>query len=337
MSGDGASTPGFPCLVCPTDRLPLDDRGDTLVCGDGHRFDTRLGIPRLVAADARYTDGFGEQWNRYRTTQLDSYTHTPISRDRLKRCLGAGLWERLSGPRATHVLETGCGAGRFTEVLLDLPSAYVTSTDLSSAVEANQVNCPQTSRHRVIQCDICRLPFPPDSYDIVVCLGVIQHTPQPEITIAKLYEQVRPGGWLVIDHYTPSISHYTKVTALLLRPVLKRLPPHVGTAATEALSRVFFPLHRAVKHRPLMQMALSRVSPLLTYYQTYPELDDRLQYEWAVLDTHDSLTDFYKHFRTGAGLSKTLARLGAGDIWMAKGGNGIEARCRKPGTPRAPA
>ena len=34
------------------------------------------------------------------------------------------------------------------------------------------------------------LPFKPMQYDIVICLGVIQHTPNPEKTIKKLYEQV---------------------------------------------------------------------------------------------------------------------------------------------------
>ena len=101
-------------------------------------------------------------------------------------------------------------------------------------------------------------------------------------------------------------------------------------AATDLLSRVFFPLHRAVKGRTLLQMALSRVSPMLTYFHVHPELDDRLQYEWARLDTHDSLTDYYKHFRSAADMTRILSRLGATEISVAKGGNGIEARCRRP-------
>ena len=78
-------------------------------------------------------------------------------------------------------------------------------------------------------------------------------------------------------------------------------------------------------------MLLSRVSPLVTYYQAYPSLDDRLQYEWALLDTHDALTDYYKHLRTPGQIRRTLAALGAEDMWVVKGGNGVEARCRKPG------
>jgi len=296
----------------------------------GHAFTIERGIPRIVPGGTRYADAFGEQWNQYRVTQLDSYTGTTISRDRLRRCVGEALWKGLGGLENFSVLETGCGAGRFTQRLLEKPAAFVTSTDLSSAVHANQANCPQSERHRVVQCDINALPFLPGSYDIVICLGVVQHTPCPEATIERLYAQVKPGGWLVMDHYRKSLVHYTKIGTVLLRPFLKRLSPRQGMAVTERFTKAFFPLHRAVKDNRLAQILLSRLSPLLTYYHTYPELDDRLQYEWALLDTHDSLTDYYKRLRSPTQISNTLSRLGGRAVWVAKGGNGIEARCQKP-------
>ncbi len=321
---------GFPAVVCPEDQSRLERTGDSLVCPAGHRYRIRDGIPRFVPSEDNYAEAFGAQWHKYRTTQLDSYTKTGLSRDRLKRCLGDDLWQALQGSARFNVLETGCGAGRFTEVLLQQPAAFVTSTDLSSAVEPNQANCPQSERHRILQCDINRLPFLPGQYDIVVCLGVVQHTRNSERTIQDLYAQVKPGGWLVIDHYTHSVSEYTKVTAALLRPILKRLPPAQGVKATTALTRAFFPLHRAVRHVTLFQMMLSRVSPILTYYHALPELDDRQQYEWAELDTHDSLTDYYRHLRSRRAIRATLQALSAQGIWVEKGGNGVEARCQKP-------
>lgn len=320
----------FPPVVCPLDRTELSSQSGALICQNGHHFDVQMGIPRLVASETAYTDAFGEQWATYRATQLDSYTGTRISADRLVRCLGEELWQRLNQPERIDVLETGCGAGRFTEVLLKAPAVRLTSSDLSSAVEPNQINCPQDDRHRVVQADILKLPFRDESYDVVICLGVIQHTPAPETTIAQLYAQVKPGGWLVIDHYTPSLSYYTKVSSLLLRPVLKRLPAGQGSAATEFLTKLFYPMHRAVRNHRALQTILSRVSPLYTYFQMYPQLEERLQYEWALLDTHDSLTDYFKHFRTGPQIHRALDALGARDIWIGKGGNGIEARCRKP-------
>jgi 2-polyprenyl-3-methyl-5-hydroxy-6-metoxy-1,4-benzoquinol methylase len=193
----------FPAIVCAVDDLEVREveGAGALVCLGGHRYQIRLGIPRLSAAQSSHADAFCEQWHQYRTTQLDPYSETTISKDRLRRCLGEGLWYQLQQTSRLEVLETGCGAGRFTEILLQLPAAYVTSTDLSSAVEPNQVNCPQSGRHRIVQCDINPLAFLPEQYDIRVCLGVIEHTKNPEKTITDLYRQVKPGGWLVIDHY----------------------------------------------------------------------------------------------------------------------------------------
>jgi 2-polyprenyl-3-methyl-5-hydroxy-6-metoxy-1,4-benzoquinol methylase len=321
----------FPSMVCPIDLLTLQ-RGpeNELRCSSGHQFSVRDDIPRLLLRESNYADAFGEQWIEYPVTQLDSYTHTNISRDRLRRCLGESLWSALQKPGRIEILESGCGAGRFTEILLQAPAASVTSTDLSSAVLPNKANCPLSDRHRILQCDINQLPFEPEQFEIVICLGVIQHTKNPERTMEDLYKQVRPGGWLIIDHYTQTLSYYTKLSEWLLRPILKRISPASGLAVTKSLTRAFFPLHRAVRKAKPLQMMLSRFSPLLTYFHLFPQLNDKSQYEWAELDTHDSLTDFYKHLRSPRSIRATLVTLGSQKIWVQRGGNGVEARCQKP-------
>jgi SAM-dependent methyltransferase len=284
-------------------------------------------IPRIIPPGSTYADAFGLQWNVYRKTQLDSFTRVNLSERRARRCMGEECWALLHRDAETHVLEVGCGAGRFTEVLLTT-RARVTSVDLSSAVDANQENFPQDERHRVIQANALALPFAPGQFDVVFCLGTIQHTPDPEQTIAKLYDQVKPGGWLVIDHYTYTLSRFTK-TAPLVRMALKRLPPEDGLKWTKRLVDWFFPLHRAVKGHRLAQMLLSRISPVQVYFHHYP-LSDDVQRQWALLDTHDTLTDWYKHLRTRGQIRRTLAQLGAADITCEYGGNGVEAHCRRP-------
>ena len=280
----------------------------------------------MISQENNYAEAFGLQWQTYRRTQLDSYTETTISQDRARRCLGLKCWEILHNQERTDVLEVGCGAGRFTEILLST-KAFVTSVDYSSAVEANKENFPEHPRHRILQGDVLRLPFPAGQYDIVFCLGVIQHTPKPEETIEKLYAQVKRGGWLVIDHYAYSVSHATK-TAPLFRFILRRLSPADGLKWTKRIVDMFFPLHRAVRKHRIAQALLSRVSPVLSYYHALP-LSDELQREWALLDTHDTLTDWYKHLRTKGQIRRVLETLDAVDIWCEYGGNGIEARCQR--------
>jgi len=296
---------------------------DTLVA-ENDAIPIKSGIPRFVDNE-NYASAFGEQWKKYRLTQLDSYTGVPVSRERMERCFGTELFGKLKG---SSVLEAGCGAGRFTEILLE-KGAYVTSFDLSDAVDANIINTPINDTHRVFQGNINEIPFENQQYDIVVCMGVIQHTPNPEQTIENLYKQVKPGGSLIIDHYARTLSYYTKTTGIV-RFFLKRLSPEKGMKATERITNLFFPLHKAVRKVYPLQALLSRISPVHSYYFAYPNLSHEDQYQWSLLDTHDSLTDWYKHFRTKGQLYRHLENLGGVDIVVGKSSHGIEARCIRP-------
>ena len=314
----------WPEFRCPIHRSSLEKRENELCCLHGEKFPLRKDIPRFIS-QSTYADAFGVQWKRYRTTQLDSFSGVPITEERMRRCVGEDLWLNLAGK---DVLECGCGAGRFTEILLKL-GARVTSIDLSDAVEANEENFPQSRTHRIAQADILHLPFAPQQFDLVLCLGVVQHTPEPETTLAKLSEQVKPGGSLVIDHYTYKLSEYTK-TAAILRHFLRRLPPATGLQWTERLVNALLPLHRQVRGWRLAQVLLSRVSPVLCYYRAYPQLSDEMQYQWALVDTHDSLTCWYRRFRTRSQIRQRMESLGLEDIFCWYDGNGVEARAKRP-------
>jgi SAM-dependent methyltransferase len=321
----GPARVGAPPFVCPLHGLALDDGEGGLVCPEGDRFPTIAGIPRFVE-NAAYADAFGAQWIRYRALELDSVTGRSDSLDRLRRCLGDGVWAQLDG---MSILECGCGAGRFTEILLQR-GAFVTAIDLSQAVEANRDTCAGHERHRVAQADLRRLPFPPQSFQLVLCLGVIQHTPDPEQTIETLYRYVAPGGSLVIDHYSGGLGW-----ALSLKPLyrawLKRQPPGRGLQLSERLVDRFLPLHRRAASSRVLQFLLSRVSPVLHFHGHVHDATDEQQRKWAQVMTHDALTDWYKHRRSRRAINTALQRLGLTDIWCEPGGNGIEARGRRGG------
>jgi len=315
-------------LICPETRSPLRKSGNALVSSEGCEYPIRNGIPRFVE-ESHYSKSFGEQWNTYLRTQLDSYTGTTLTTERIARCLGSGLWGHLDGK---VVLECGCGAGRFTEILLK-QKAHIYSIDSSCAVDANVQNFPVTNRHKVFQADILDLPFQEESFDLVFCLGVIQHTPSPEETIAALYRQVKPGGFLVIDHYKPLLSWYLH-PAPLFRFFLKRYgrkSPKACMRFVKSMVDVMFPIHWALwKIHPRLNWLLNRFSPIITDFETYPELNKKQHKEWSLLSTHDSLTDWYKHRRTIKQIRLVLENLGMEDIECRYGGNGVEAIGKRP-------
>lgn len=318
------ATATWPSWHCPVHGKTLEGRGDVLVCPEGDRFPSRKDIPRFTMT-ANYADSAGPEAQKYRLVQLDSYSGTTITRDRARRCIGEELWFQLAN---RQVLEAGCGAGRFTEILLER-GASVTSIDITEAVDANQDNFPLGERHRVAQADIDHLPFARQQFDVVFCLGVLQHTPSPEHSIACLYEQVAPGGTLVIDHFSHSLSWYTK-TAPVFRRLFRRLPSATSIKWTHKFVDLLLPVHRAASGFWPAQVLLSRISPVVCYYRAYPELNDRLQREWALLDTHNSLTVWYRHVRSRQQILSVLERAGLQEIWCEYGGNGVEARGKRP-------
>jgi SAM-dependent methyltransferase len=269
------------------------------------------------------------QWNAFRTVQLDSYAGLTISRDRLTRLLG-GTLEVLKGKL---VLEAGCGAGRFTEVLLNA-GAHVFAVDLSSTVEANYENCKQSRNYFVRQADILYLHFLREQFDVVVSIGVIQHTPNPEKTISALYSQVKPGGLLVFDHYT--CGYPVIPSRHLLRFLLLRIPADFAIWFCKALVAILWPLHKLLwkfrHYRGISKLGhgFLYLSPVVDYHEAYAQLGPDLLRAWAILETHDALTDVYKHLRSAEEIASYLQQCGMRDIETVYAGNGVEARARKP-------
>ncbi len=311
----------FPPFFNRNKNKPYITEGNRLFCDD-------IDIPikdgiRYFAATDSYASLFGDQWKAYKKTQLDSYSGSPITETRLNRCLGK-IQDDLNGKL---VLEAGCGAGRFTEILLK-KGATLVSTDLSSAVEVNVENFPINDKHLVVQSDINDMPYANETFDVVVCLGVIQHTTNTEKTIEDLYKLVKRGGTLVIDHYTYTKSNYLRL-APLYRMGLRKKSAAYTIPYTQKLVKRYLPWHKKFANNKLLSVLLNRISPVITYYNVFPELTDAHQQEWALLDTHDSLTDWNKRFRNKEEITNKLKQLGATDIWCEYGGNGVEARCKK--------
>jgi SAM-dependent methyltransferase len=236
--------------------------------------------------------------------------------------------------RGKTILEAGCGAGRFTEIMLG-SGGYVFAADLSSAVDANYKNCSASSNYFICQADIVNLPVHPEQFDVVVCVGVIQHTPDPETTIKALCSYVKPGGMLMIDHYTQ--GYPTTPSRRWLRSYLLTKQEEYSMRFVNCVVDLFWPLHKFFyNHRSnsLIQKLYPHFlywSPVVDYHYDYSQLGEKLMYEWSLLDTHDTLTDRYKHLRSAEEIESALKASGMIKVETVYAGNGVEARAWKQG------
>ena len=205
-------------LINPFTQHPLTVSEDGLKENGTIVFPVVNGIYR-IAGDNNYTENFGYQWNMFAATQIDKAAHLDISK---KRFFAETGWDNQDFTGKT-VLEVGSGAGRFTQIILDFTNAELYSVDYSNAVEANYKNNGPHPRLKLFQASIYELPFAPAQFDKVICLGVLQHTPDVEKSVQALINMVKPGGELVVDFY-PYKGWWTKMQAkYILRPFTKKM------------------------------------------------------------------------------------------------------------------
>ncbi len=283
----------------------------------------RGGIPRYVE-DAHYAASFGEQWNRYRRVQLDSATGKPLSRERFYSGTG---WTReaLAGER---VLEVGCGAGRFTEVLLE-SGAVVTAVDATSAVDACLANNGPQERLLVIQADLFALPFRPGFFDRVFCYGVLQHTPDPRRAFLALVEQVRPGGLVAADVYARARWVDRWSAKYPWRPLTTRMPPKLLRRLVEWYVPRWLPIDTRLARVPKLGRFLVAVVPCWNYTGILDLAPEQLE-AWAVLDTFDALASRYDKPQTPETVLAWCREAGLEEIDVRYGGNGILINARRP-------
>jgi SAM-dependent methyltransferase len=280
-------------------------------------------IPRFVP-DTTYADTFGFQWNLHTRTQYDRVTGVPISEERF---FGSTGWpRRLSADDV--ILEAGSGAGRFTGIAAST-GAQVVSFDLSHAVDANYRENGHLPNLLIVQAGLYAMPFRAASFPKVVCIGVIQHTPDPRRSFDALASIVSPDGLLVIDVYIrwPWWKQMWR-TKYWLRPIARRLPPPTLHRVCHAWVSAWWPVTGAVV-KLTGSRAFSKALVIADYRGVYP-LPDAAQKEWAILDTFDMLSPAYDFPQTVDEVRRWFETSGFQSVDVAIGYNGVYGRGRKP-------
>jgi SAM-dependent methyltransferase len=295
-------------IVNPKNFETLNRNGEYLVDCSGNKFPIVDGVPRIAESD-NYTKNFGVQWNRFSKTQLDR-DEFGLSTSR-ERFFAETHWDRedLSGQ---DILEVGSGAGRFTRVVLEHTRGTLYSIDYSDAVTANFKNNGHIApgRLHLFQASIYELPFPDNSFDKVFCFGVLQHTPDFDVSVKALIGKAKPGGEIAVDFY-PIKGWWTKIHAkYLLRPLTKRIPH------ARLLTVIEWNIDWLIKAHWMMHRvglgAMTRFLPVCNIRESFPSTLTASEIrEWAILDTFDQYAPAHDHPQRVEDVVKMFERHGA--------------------------
>jgi ubiquinone/menaquinone biosynthesis C-methylase UbiE/uncharacterized protein YbaR (Trm112 family) len=170
-------------------------------------------IPRFVKDDM-YVDSFSFEWNLHRATQLDSISRTKESEETFRKKTGFNL-KKLTDKL---VLDVGCGAGRFMEVV-EKCSGEIVGIDLSFSVDAAFKNLGFKENVHIIQADVFDLPFKEEVFDYIYSIGVLHHTPNTEKAFKCLPKFLKNEGEIAIWIYSNE-GFFTKILGFILKLAL---------------------------------------------------------------------------------------------------------------------
>ncbi len=209
------------------------------------------------------------------------------------------------------MLDAGCGAGRFLDVASD-SEAEVVGLDISSAIDAARANLAGRTNVHFVQASIYEPPFRAGAFDGVYCIGVVQHTPDPQQTMRTLPRMLRSGGRIEITAYER--KPWTMLHAkYLLRPLTKRVDKQKLLAGIKAAMPVLFPLTSVLFRLPLAGRLFMLAIPVANYVHE-PRLTPQQRYDWAILDTFDMLSPQYDQPRTQQEIEEALSAAGVVEL-----------------------
>lgn len=208
-------------------------------------------VPRFVDS-SKYAESFS-----FQRAQMEKLLDTYYSPERVtsdEMMLQQFIRDELEAITGKFVLDAGCGYGRFAAICAS-HGAEVVGIDLStySIHVCQRKLCIHNNAH-FFQADIFDLPFREGTFDLILSIGVLHHTPNCEMSFRKLCRLLKPGGRIAIYIYgkgeSPFIDIYRKMTTRIPKRLLYYLCylavpidtlqriPKLGL-----LFRLFFPIH----------------------------------------------------------------------------------------------
>lgn len=170
--------------------------------------------------DEKTVSSFGEEWLKF-----NSFTADEI------RVAGDQYFDIVSDSvlnRESIVLDLGCGTGRWTKYVAEKVK-FVEAVDPSEAVFAANKLVGSIPNVRITQASVSNIPFEDNSFDFIVCLGVLHHIPDTQQALTDLCKKLKPNGHILLYLYYSLDNRGFMYKALfhsstLLRKIISKLP-----------------------------------------------------------------------------------------------------------------
>lgn len=177
------------------------------------------GVPRMaggIPEEVRETGArFGYEWTSY----------SELRPDYEEQFLAWIAPARREDFRGRTILDAGCGKGRHLALASEFGADRAVGIDVGLAVEAARANTRDRDGVDIVQADLRHLPLRA-RFDLIYCVGVLHHLPDPGEGLASLARHLAPGGRIHVWVYGHEGNAWIRLGFdPIRRLLLRRLPP----------------------------------------------------------------------------------------------------------------
>ncbi len=211
-------------------------------------------------------------------TQTDWHWQWKHLKDDSKFLFSEWIWPyRIEDFINKVVVDAGCGGGQHTNFVAPV-AKKIYAVDLNTTGLAKERNC-QFGNIVYIQGDLANTEIP-EKADILFCIGVIQHTDNPDATFQNLLKQIKPGGSLLLWCYAKEGNFLNEY---LLEPIKKyfllKMPKNALLGLAYFLTFALYPIVYTIYLLPLHFL------PYFEYFKNWR----KLTYKRNMLNVFDKL------------------------------------------------
>jgi len=252
------------------------------------------GCPRFVEAES-YAASFGREWEMFPQLQFEAANQAGSMAGHTKKMFHTITQWSENELNGKTVVEFGCGAGRFID-LLRREGALAIGLEISRAADVARKNFKDDPDVLIVQGDVLKPPFKKNVMDYGYSIGVLHHTPVPEKGAGNLFHCVKHGGKVSICVYPEGIYGYGSPAVFWWRTYINDLQCRNGNDV--ALKKAFkyakksacfyYPLLKFIRKIPLAGGRIARFLECYIFVVFY--IPDK---KWRILDTFDAITPRY--------------------------------------------
>ncbi len=143
-------------------------------------------------ADHATVSSFGDEW-----TKFNSFTVEEM------RSAGEEYFDLVTEQmlnNTTAVLDLGCGSGRWSFYIADRVKC-IEAIDPSNSVIGAAHLLSTKKNVRVTQAVVNAIPFADETFDFLLCLGVLHHIPDTQQALKDAVKKLKIGGYALLYFY----------------------------------------------------------------------------------------------------------------------------------------